>query len=196
MVQYANAIENFYFHPEQNLMNVKEVKDGITEIVKSYEFKEGFHHVLTEMAFLKIRWRQEKANHGIIPVVLNGQGIEELPYFRNDVFLRLVPKWEHATAIHETQIRHEFFIKLLRQTNENAFQEINEFQRCYVSCVEELRNPTVPQLDFDNFVQIQINSALKRVERNLQHNIRTGEFNILLSERWDYLQDLRCWPHL
>ncbi|KAI0865611.1 hypothetical protein F4860DRAFT_258746 [Xylaria cubensis] len=48
----------------------------------------GFHHVLTELAFLQIR-KDHTKNHGIIPVVLSGDNVEYLEFVeRCDVFLK------------------------------------------------------------------------------------------------------------
>ncbi|CZR68408.1 related to ankyrin [Phialocephala subalpina] len=111
--KYTQDIRDFYFDRERNLQNTNEVKEGIKRIVKAYSDREGFHYVLTELAFLEIRSIQEQHNHGIIPVVLNGEGIESLPFFKNEVALWLKPKLHSKSTIHEFQIRHKFFFKLL-----------------------------------------------------------------------------------
>jgi hypothetical protein len=176
MKTYTAAIKEFYFHPERDLNNPDEVKKGIERIVKTYCDKEGFHHVLTELAFLEIRSEKEKRYHGIIPVMLNGDGIKSLPFFDSGVHLWLKPQGHSKSMIHECQALHRLLFNLLRQLYEDQHASIDEFEICYKNCVETLSyaSSLPSQKNFEDLVSTEIKLTLDRQIRSLRATLRAG----------------------
>jgi hypothetical protein len=175
MKAYTEAIKDFYFDTRDS-KNTDEVKKGLETIVKAYCDKEGFHHVLTELAFLEIRCIEEERCHGIIPVVLNGDGIEPFPFFNHGVPLWLKVQGHSKSIIHESQVLHRLLFKLLRQLFEEQHESIDQFEFCYKNCAEML-SPTssLPSLEnFEHLVSTEINSTLKRLIYRYAATLRTG----------------------
>jgi hypothetical protein len=177
MKAYIKAIDEFYFHPNTDLNNSEEVKEGLERIVRSYQDREGFHHVLTELAFLKIRYALNQRHHGIIPVVLNGDGIKYLPLQDTGVPLWLKPQEPSKSMIQECQVLHRLLFNLLHQLYENQHTSISAFQDCYNSCVAELSTWSISQSqeNLDRLISIKIASTMKKLASSLAATIRTGQ---------------------
>ena len=125
-----------------------------------------FHHVLTELAFLGIRSTQNQTNHGIIPVLLSGDGIEYLSISGVPLWLKLQEK--SSSKIHECQTLHKLFFKILHQIYTDNYQEIDIFERCYTNCVQELsQGLELPsQEEFESFVLSQLRLGSKQIVQN------------------------------
>ena len=175
MKPYTKAINEFYFRPETDPENTDEVKKGLEEIVKLYCDEEGFHHVLTEMAFLKIRCTQEKRHHGIIPVLLNGDNIKYLPLHNIGVPLWLKPQAQSKSIIHESQVLHRLLFNLLRQLYEDKHTSISAFEECYKTCAEKISPGSVlpSQKNFDDSIAAEIASTMGRLVSNHTATLRT-----------------------
>ena len=179
MEGYTKAIVDFYRATKKNLKTraeIEEFKEGLAKIVKKHDGMEGFHHVLTEISFLQIRSIKEKRNHGMIPVLLNGDGISYLPFFQKEVPVWPAPKSGSNPAIPELQIRHEFFFKLLSQIFVDSNREIDAFKQCYQSCVTSLSLETGVFSDetLENMISREVCLALNRVHEYHRAAIRTG----------------------
>jgi len=179
MEGYTKAIVDFYRATEKTLKTraeIEEFKEGLAKIVKKHDGMEGFHHVLTEISFLQIRSIKEKRNHGMIPVLLNGDGISYLPFFQKEVPVWPAPKSGSNPAIPELQIRHEFFFKLLSQIFVDNNREIDAFKQCYQSCVTSLSLETGIFSDetLENMMSREVCLALNRVHEYHRAAIRTG----------------------
>ena len=140
MISYHQALKNVCVGIE-GWKSTHELERGIEEVVKEHLEKEGFHHVLTEMAFLDVRSvHAEKCHqdHGIIPVVLSGDGIKTLPFFDRGVPLWLKLQRQSKSMIHECQASHRLFFNLLRHLYTDLEKEIGEIEECYGKCVKNL----------------------------------------------------------
>lgn len=173
MKTYIKAIKDSYF--QQAAGNIDEFKELVEEIVKQYRNKEGFHHVVTELAFLEIRVSEEKRNHGIIPLVLSGDDIEFLPFLDDGNPLWLKPQKPEST-IHECQISHRLVFKILRQIYTDQHTLIDEFENCYRRCVKDVSpGSSLPsQSRFEGVISTELKRSTDRLIGLQTAAIRTG----------------------
>jgi hypothetical protein len=192
MKRYTERIKDFYFDARCDLKNTDEVKKGIEGIVKEYCDKEGegFHHVLTELAFLEIRTIQEEKQHGIIPVVLNEDSIEIPSFLDIGVPLRLKPQKPSKSMIHECQVLHRLLFNLLRQLYEDKHASINEFEDCYKKCAHSLESNLPSPEKFERLISTEIKLTLDRLLRRRLATFRTGMLQVPGEGRMAGAQDL------
>lgn len=166
MKKYTQALKNTY--PETKVSDIGKIKGEIQEIVNAYEKEDGFHHVLTELAFLEIRHRLEGKGHGIIPILLNGDGIKYLPFFQNGVPLWLNRQQNSTSIIHESQGLHRLFFNLLRQIYDGLDADIMLFEDCYRECVRELtESKTSSNQEIQDMVSRRVRSALQKLNQHM-----------------------------
>ncbi|UUM22299.1 NACHT domain-containing protein [Mycoavidus sp. SF9855] len=166
--------EKFYQALRKGYLEDREAygKDGgqsgasaIREVVRKFsqeaEYKAGFHHVLTEMAFLqiraeelKVRVEELKDQHGIIPVSLTPNGsVQCLQNFIASTTVRMedIPRFE-GQALSPNQSRHWVLFKLierlLRDSNE-ARTFLDKFWQGYGDFIARLNTmPMLGRLEF------------------------------------------------
>ncbi len=159
--------EKFYQALRKGYLEDREAygKDGgqsgasaIREVVRKFsqeaEYKAGFHHVLTEMAFLQIRAEELKDQHGIIPVSLTPNGSTQcLKNFITSTTVRMedIPRFE-GQALSPNQSRHWVLFKLierlLRDSNE-ARTFLDKFWQGYGDFIARLNaKPMLGRLEF------------------------------------------------
>jgi hypothetical protein len=182
MEAYTEAIKSFYANSKANLergteKDIDEFKKGMDNIVKGFSHRDGFHHVITEMAFLEIRAEQEvPKGQSIIPVILNGN----TPLFDFDELLIYVPagKVSNRWIIHESQILHELFFGVLGRLFNDLTSDINEFKDCYDRCVgmlsSNLELDSLSKQKFEPSLSTEIANAINRVARASLATVRTG----------------------
>ncbi|KAK5284211.1 hypothetical protein LTR14_011746, partial [Exophiala xenobiotica] len=113
----------------------------VKDVVASSCQDPGFHHVLTELAFLRIRsCCVTNDKHGIIPVDLEGNSMSYMfnsrqsPVFERS---RLVLNYESAT---DPGYQHKRFFDLLGLLYPEQRDLILSFQKCYVELRERSRD--------------------------------------------------------
>ncbi|KAH7150348.1 hypothetical protein B0J13DRAFT_549955 [Dactylonectria estremocensis] len=121
---YIDAIVTSYFQGQENSADSRALENGIRNIVETQCQHDAFHHVLTELAFLKLRSSQSKDNHGIIPITLNGDLMSWLPFRDN---CDLVFK---AKSLKKTDL-HQLFFNVLAQIYVGEHTLINKCKACY-----------------------------------------------------------------
>ncbi|KAI0851851.1 hypothetical protein F5Y00DRAFT_274688 [Daldinia vernicosa] len=127
---YIGAIEASYTKG-RTASFVQQYKEGIRKVVEDSCSHDAFHHVLTELAFLKIRSSQSRNNHDIIPVALDQEPVTYLPFLDNcDLFLKL--KSSKKVDL------HWLFFTLLRQIYTSADSLISRFKDCYDAAMGRL----------------------------------------------------------
>ncbi|KAL7956845.1 hypothetical protein V8C34DRAFT_325866 [Trichoderma compactum] len=130
---YIDDIVKYYTKSRD--MQPKDIQDGIRRIVEDQCQSDGFHHVLTELALLKLRRSADsKGNGGIIPIALNGDGMGYLP-FMDHCALFLKPDHSQSHAL-----QHKLFFRLIRQLylDSGACSVIDTFNQCYTDASERL----------------------------------------------------------
>ncbi|RDW87385.1 hypothetical protein BP5796_03079 [Coleophoma crateriformis] len=166
MQKYITDMKAFYGGQKPSrtntFLNREELETGLHEIVKKYMKSTSFHHVITEIALLKIR-QEEDSCKSIVPLILNGDHPSWLPVDEVDIWLGLSDISEDW-VIHETQILHKMFFKLLRRIFEDLDGCICLFEDCYDKYVTRL-SP-------------KCNSSLPS-EQGFRNEVKTGMSNVL-----------------
>ncbi|KAI1157290.1 hypothetical protein F5B18DRAFT_238352, partial [Nemania serpens] len=117
----------------------------------------GFHHVLTELAFLQIRKNKHSKSHSIIPVVLSGDNVEYLEFVKKcDVFLK-DPNKE----------RYKLFFKLLGRVYDN--DKGQAAIRIIENCCKHLQGKDDIS---DNDIKSQISNGLDQIATDAAGGIR------------------------
>jgi ankyrin repeat protein len=125
--------------------------------------KDGFHHILTELALLEVRKSVLSQSHGMVPVVLSQVDPDEAPmrylpiFYNTDVKLKLKSP--------ESGSLHKLFFKLLEQLFPNDRDFIGPFKECYNSVTSALKldyGAPVAQGNFDIIVNPGILAAYQK----------------------------------
>jgi hypothetical protein len=135
MGPYMLAIENIHENGIESGKVWDDVEPRVHETVRQYRAIEGFHHVLTELAFLNIRTAYEGTAESIVPVILSGEidGVQSLPCFHFGETVLLKTK-DSDTEIRALQNLHTVFFKLLRRIYPRVLRGIEAFDTCYKKC--------------------------------------------------------------
>ncbi|UUM22244.1 pentapeptide repeat-containing protein [Mycoavidus sp. SF9855] len=131
---------------------------AIREVVRKFsqeaEYKAGFHHVLTEMAFLQIRAKELKDQHGIIPVSLTPNGsMQCLAHFIPATTVRMedIPRFE-GQKLSPNQSRHWVLFKLIERLlvgSNEAKMFLDKFWQGYDDFISQLNaRPMLGRLEF------------------------------------------------
>ncbi len=157
--------ENFYQQLRKAYLKDREQPGipAIREVVRKFsqeeEYKTGFHHVLTEMAFLQIRAERRKDQHGIIPISLTPNSSKQcLGRFISSTTVRLedIPRYEKQVEagreVYPNQSRHWVLFKLIERLlvgSDEAKTFLNKFWQGYSECISRLKGePTLGELEF------------------------------------------------
>ncbi len=121
----------------------------LRRVVNAFSQQDGFHHVLTEIAFLRIRAEELGDQHGIIPVALTPDSYQPcLSHFiaattvRIEDFARLTQQAQAGQLIYLHQGRHAVMLKLIARlfaTSEEAKTALFTFWHKYCDFIEELK---------------------------------------------------------
>ncbi|EHK42465.1 hypothetical protein TRIATDRAFT_310059 [Trichoderma atroviride IMI 206040] len=171
---YVDNIVACYEEAQNRNMQSKDIQDKIRTIVESHCNSDGFHHVLTELAFLKIRRSASPGDKGnIIPVTLGGDGMKYLSFIdKCDLFLKLDSSQGLAS-------QHKLFFKLLRQlyTSSHAHKVVDAFHECYTNANERLRGEkTITQKTFRKIAYAEIFKAQNVVLKVFKTAVRDEEW--------------------
>lgn len=126
---YISALEKAYVDGRDFTYQLNKLRD----VVESHYPNNGFHHVLTELAFPKLRVsRGHDNNYGIIPVALD-----------QDINMSYIPSRKHCDLVLKLNPSkpvgpHLLFFKLLQQIYPEAFPFIAKFEGCYKTAIEKL----------------------------------------------------------
>jgi hypothetical protein len=174
MDAYTKAIKDFYFDAEEKYQDIESIEAGIQELVPKFRDQEGFHHVITELAFLDIRSSREANDHDIIPIKFDDSDIAYLRCLHTTQTVWLKVKDDRST-LHPCQVLHKLFFKLLRRVYESEEQSIKEWERFYDECVQNLSQEILPSPeDFIRTLQQKEITTLDRLKRNGYATIRVS----------------------
>jgi hypothetical protein len=108
--------------------------NAIAKIRKEFSAKMGskFHHVLTELALLEFRRKQQASQH-IVPILLGGDHTKSFPSFvaLNETLLRI-------KVDHQDPYSSLFKILLRFEAIEGDRHLIGTFERCFLDCKKRL----------------------------------------------------------
>ncbi len=154
------------------LVDAREKGDSnIRRVVNTFCKQDGFHHVLTEMAFLHIRAEELGDQHGIIPVELTDKSYRPcLAKFIDDTtvrisdFRRFEQQAQAEQAVSTNQGRHAVIFKLIERlfiTSDKALTALDKFWNEYSNFVEKLKQQSaVPSaLEYFDHVEATLNEV-------------------------------------
>ncbi len=160
---------------------------AIREVVKQFSqeerYKAGFHHVLTEMAFLQIRAEHLKNSHGIIPVPLTRNSYDDcLARFISATTVRMedIPRFEEQAQagreVYPNQNRHLVLFKLIERIlvgSDEAQTILNKFWNGYNDCIFRLENePTFGESEFRKLMDSIFGEIERALHKQLAANVK------------------------
>lgn len=155
--------------------SASELQASIRARVETESNEDGFHHILTELAFLEVRKSVLSEKHGMIPLAISqinavGAPMRYLPAFYNtDVKLKL-PK---AGSL------HRLFFKLLEQLFPDDRDFIKYFRDCYDTAGSKLRRgqnqASISWHEFDDIVSREISRAYQEYWSLFCVSVRDGK---------------------
>ncbi len=154
--KFYQALREAYFKDQETYRidsaqaNASAIREVVRQFSQEPEYKAGFHHVLTEIAFLQIREERLKDRHGIISVPLTPQShVSCLAHFIAETAVRIgdIPRFEaQAQAgreVYPNQSLHLVLFKLIeRLLGESSETKLflNKFWEGYDDLISRLKN--------------------------------------------------------
>ncbi len=162
----------------------------IRKVVNMYSQQADFHHVLTEMAFLKIR-TDYLDQHGIIPVSLCANGYElcvqdfvKATTVRIEDMPRFASQQASGQAVYQQQGRHLVFFKLLERllAQNGAEALLRTFWTAYSDLIKRL-NSEASAPKAAEYVRIwgQISQNVQATLQTLQAQVDVQELRAALT---------------
>ncbi|UAW64845.1 HEAT repeat domain-containing protein [Mycoavidus sp. HKI] len=147
------------YHKDAEQPRTLAIREVVRKFSQEQAYKAGFHHVLTEIAFLQIR-AEYKDQHGIIPVSLTENSYAQcLAHFIPATTVRMedIPQFEQKTKVgrevHPNQSRHWVLFKVIERllvASDEAQTFLNKFWEAYIKFVSE--PSTLDRLEFVKLV--------------------------------------------
>ncbi len=144
---YLKDLDAYGKNNEQN--DTLAIRKVLMKFSEEPEYKAGFHHVLTEIAFLQIRAEQPK-EHGILPVSLTLNSYEEcLGEFIKATVVRIedIPRLEGQAQkggeVYQNQSRHLVLFKLVERLlvgNNESKTFLDKFWTGHSNLISLLKN--------------------------------------------------------
>ena len=131
-----------------NQKALKMFEKDVRSIIEQVHGPPNFHHVLTELAFLDMRYKYGPEN-GIIDVQLNGSRNHIYIPSREEDRLYLLSKYDSKSAsgktIHPCQHVHNLFFRLLHKIYPTEQNYVDAFAGLYKTCSEQIVNGSIPR---------------------------------------------------
>ncbi len=146
---FCEAIQSAYKEASQRTNDFSQIEAAIRKVVEANLHEKEFHHVLTELAFLQIRYEYKKSEHRIIPLLLNSTAQQCLPKFIvNSTTIRIEDsKWRTPSnwkgQRYQDEGLHIAFFKLLNRL-------LGEKKRCIALMEEKVYRACLQKLQEDH----------------------------------------------
>lgn len=142
----------------------EEIWTKIKSFVANHTGMRGFHHVLTEMAMLELRTKQDQNPESIIPILLHNTSIRELP------FLRPTQVWLSDKETPSMLDPNESIQRLVFRLISRIYGEHSGIAKILVEMYEKARDNLsrgryVPFIEFKSTLIIEIHEELRRARR-------------------------------
>ncbi len=140
------------------------IRQVVNKFSRGEEYKAGFHHVLTEMAFLQIRAEQLTEQHGIIPVSLTPKSSKQClggfiapTTVRMEGICRFEEQAKVGREVYLNQGEHLVLFKLIERLlvgSDEAQTFLSKFWQGYDKCISRLNDEssTPGELEFTKLV--------------------------------------------
>ncbi len=184
---FYKAIQNAYQQTVEHTDDFTQVEMAIRKVVNAHVGDKDFHHVLTELAFLQIRYEHDKDKHNVIPLLLNGNAQQCLPKFIVDSTTIRIEETQWRQASHwkgqqtyQDEGLHVGFFRLLKQLvvkQERCIQLVEK--EVYQACLQKLREDSAHTLTaeaFSLFLNQSCVSALDALKQ--EHSADLRELNV------------------
>ncbi len=156
---FYEAIQRAYQEICDRTDDFTQVEAAIRKVVDANLNEKEFHHVLTELAFLQIRYEHNKDKHGIIPLLLNSTAQQCLPKFIIDsTTIRIedstwrTPNMWNGRQTYQDEGLYVGFFKLLKRLlvkQERCVALVEE--KIYQACLQKLREDQAHTLMAEEF---------------------------------------------
>jgi hypothetical protein len=173
---YYQSLKNAYQKALKQFDGIDSIKVAIREVINHNLKEKEFHHVLTEVAFLHIRYEYKQEDHGIIPVLLNGTFQQCFPAFivNSTTICIYEPSWCvqgicNGEETYQDQGLHIGFFKLLKRLLVNQERRIQVIEEeVYHSCIQALRKNHSKVLEPQAFSIYMKDAYLKALDKLLE----------------------------
>ncbi len=167
---FCKAIQHAY-QRASGTNDFAQIEAAIREVVNANLNEKDFHHVLTELAFLQIRYAYNQDQHGVIPLLLNSTAEQCLPKFIldsttiriEDSRWRMPSNWKSQT--YRDEGLHIGFFKLLKRLvvkQERCIALVEE--HIYQACLQKLREDQAHTLTAEAFLSSLSQACLTALE--------------------------------
>ncbi|KAK5453277.1 hypothetical protein LTR55_012157, partial [Exophiala xenobiotica] len=155
--RYMGTIEQLCIEAHDRGIYPENLEDDIRKSMRETRESGEVHHLHTELAFLRVRCMRAGADgHGIIPIALNGDLMEYVPFFETS---NLVLKLKSTDELHDLR---KLFFKVLRQLFTDHIQDIDEFEDCYDRARDCFRSSTNDRAEIGKMIQTEIHKVIER----------------------------------
>ncbi len=156
---FYEAIQRAYQETAKRTDDFTQVEAAVRKVVDANLNEKEFHHVLTELAFLQIRYEYQKGEHWIIPLLLNSTAKQCLPKFILDsTTIRIedsiwrTPNLWNKKQTYQDEGLHVGFFKLLKRllVKQERYIALVE-EKIYQACLQKLREDSTHALTAETF---------------------------------------------
>ncbi len=184
---FYEAIQRAYQETAERTDDFTQIETAIRQVVDKNLNEKEFHHVLTELAFLQIRYAHQKGEHGTIPLLLNSTAVQCLPKFIIDsTTIRIedsiwrTPNLWNGRQTYQDEGLHIGFFKLLKRLlvkQERCIALVEE--KIYQACLQRLRADKTHTLTAEAFSLFLNQSCVTALEALKQeHGSDLRELNV------------------
>ncbi len=194
--KFYEALRDAYGEDRKAYLKDSEQKStlAIRQVVRKFsqekKYKAGFHHVLTEIAFLQIRAEHWKDQHGIIPVSLTPNSYEPcLAHFIPATTVRMedIPRFEEQAQagreVYTNQSRHGVLFKVIERLlvdSDEANTFLSKFWHGHSNFISRLKSDlTLGKLEFAKLldgifddIRTALHSQLASTVQQQHHQLR------------------------
>ncbi len=179
---YSTDIKNAY-KKVGSTSDIETIEGALREVVNKHLKEPDFHHVLTELVFLQIRFECTKEEHGVIPILLNNTAekcfpasIHKSTRIRIEDPIWCEPKIWEGRQTYKDEGAYVGFFKLLKRLFVKQEPCIGKMENeIYQACMKKLREDhsrTLTKQTFSLFLHQTCVTALKALEKDSASNLR------------------------
>ncbi|KAF1845531.1 uncharacterized protein K460DRAFT_416781 [Cucurbitaria berberidis CBS 394.84] len=174
------------YHGNNDDLNTQQVgtdyQQDLKELVENRCYEAGFHHVLTELAFVELRASYDHNSTSIIPVSLRGGSkaiFKDLPYLEKTTHCL---NMKHCWGPGRFQQQQKFFLTLLKRIYSGMPHVITFINDHYDTGSANIKdNLNIPIEEFRRHLRWEVSEELRR---SLKH----GPFEVPKRSLTDYIE--------
>ncbi len=183
---YCSKLEEAY-HRACEQQNDGAIRRVVEAFSQEEPYSAGFHHVLTEIAFLQIRRKKLESQHGIIPISLTQDSYQQcLKEFIETTTVRIedIPRFEEGKEMYPNQSRHWTMFKLIERLltrNREAKILFDKFWEGYSYFIADLKDAqSAPKaLEFAERLDCIFGEIEVELHRELASTVRQAQEHLL-----------------